>query len=154
MAALGESGKIASGEGGDEAMISTKGRYALRLMADIAENQGEGSVSLRDAAARQELSQKYLETICATLCRAGLIKSQRGANGGCRLARPAPEVSVAEVLRAAEGTISPVTCIETDGCRCERAEKCRTRPMWEKLDRMIEDYLSAVSIEDIIDGKL
>ena len=135
-------------------MISTKGRYALSLMADIAENQGDGSVPLRDVAARQELSQKYLESICTLLCRSGLIKSQRGANGGCRLARPAGEISAAEVLHAAEGAISPVSCIETGGCSCGREKKCRTRPMWEKLDRMIEGYLSGVSIEDVINGKL
>lgn len=135
-------------------MISTKGRYALRLMVDISLNQSAGSVALRDVAERQELSQKYLESISVLLSRAGLLISQRGKQGGYRLSRPASEINIAEVICAAEGGISPVACAEVGAGGCERACTCPTLPVWKKLDKLIEDYLSGITIEDLAKGNL
>lgn len=129
-------------------MISTKGRYALRMMLDLAENTQQ-LISLKEAAKRQGLSMKYLEAIVASLNRAGLVQSQRGKEGGYRLARPADEISVAEIIRCTEGTLLPVNCPSLEGTPCERAAECRSLPLWQALDRRIDGYLSSVSLEDV-----
>lgn len=129
-------------------MISTKGRYALRMMLDFAENPQQ-LISLKEAAKRQGLSMKYLEAIVASLNRAGLVQSQRGKEGGYRLARSADEISVAEIIRCTEGTLLPVNCPSLDGTPCERASECRSLPLWQALDRRIDGYLSSVSLEDV-----
>ena len=135
-------------------MISTKGRYALRILLDIAESAQEKEyVSLGDVAMRQEISMKYLEAIVASLSRAELVESKRGKAGGYRLARPAEEITVADVVRAAEGSISPVACPECDGVSCSRAGKCLTVDLWKHLDGMIERYLSAVTLGDLLTGR-
>lgn len=130
-------------------MISTKGRYALRMMLDLAEQEPGRPVSLKEASARQEISMKYLEAIAAILNRAGLVQSQRGKDGGYRLARPAGQISVAEILRCTEGTLSPVNCPSLEGTPCERAECCQSLPLWQALDRHIDDYLSGITLEDV-----
>ncbi len=137
-------------------MISTKGRYALRVMIDLAQQDREGFVSLKEIAGRQDISVKYLEVMAAALSRAGLIESQRGKEGGYRLQKPAEYCSIREVLRAAEGGIAPVDCV---GCvdtekECERATDCVARPMWTRLDRMINDYLDSVSVADLLNQKV
>ena len=133
-------------------MISTKGRYALRMMLDLAER--EGLVSLRDLAARQNISMKYLEAIAATLHRAGLVQSQRGKDGGYRLAEPADQITVAEILRCTEGTLSPVNCASLEGTPCERAGECRSLPLWLALDRQIDTFLSGITLEDVLLGNV
>lgn len=135
-------------------MISTKGRYALRILLDIAAAAAETEyISLGDVALRQEISMKYLEAIVASLVRAELVESKRGKAGGYRLARPADAVSVADVIRAAEGGISPVACPECDGTSCSRAGNCLTVDLWKHLDAMIERSLSAVSLADLLTGR-
>lgn len=130
--------------------ISTKGRYALRLMADIGAHDQSGCVSLRDVAARQEISVKYLEQIAGMLTKAGFLYSERGAQGGYRLSRAPEEYTVGSILRLTEGGLAPVGCPGLDSRSCDRAEDCRTLPMWRELDKLINDYLDGVTLADLI----
>ena len=135
-------------------MISTKGRYALRILLDIAAASPEAEyISLGDVALRQEISMKYLEAIVATLSRSGLVESKRGKAGGYRLSKPADSITVADIVRSAEGGISPVACPECDGQSCSRAGKCLTVDLWKHLDAMIERYLTAVTLQDLLEGR-
>lgn len=131
-------------------MISTRGRYALRVLIDLAQHAGEGCVPLKTIAARQEISLKYLESIVALLTKGGLLASTRGKEGGYRLMRPASEIFVSEVIRLTEGSLAPVSCLDEQGNPCARAEACPTLPMWRTLDRLIDGYLSSVSIESLL----
>ncbi len=137
-------------------MVSTKGRYALRLMIDLAQHRDEGAISLKAISERQEVSMKYLEAIAAMLNRGDLIRSSRGKDGGYTLSRPADRISVAEVMAITEGSLAPVACNGLNGESCDRAGAglCLSFPMWQKLDALIEDYLSGVSIQDLIDRKV
>ncbi len=134
-------------------MVSTKGRYALRLMIDLAQHADEGAISLKAISARQSVSMKYLEAIAAMLNRGELIRSVRGKEGGYLLARPAEKISVAEVMAITEGSLAPIACDGLKNASCERAGAglCLTFPMWQKLDAMIEQYLSGISIRDLLD---
>lgn len=135
-------------------VISTKGRYALRIMLDLAQNGADGFVSLKTVSQRQEVSLKYLEAIAAVLNRAGLVTSQRGKEGGYRLSRPAAEITVAEVLHSAEGSLAAVSCLETQQNTCARADRCLTLPMWKRLDEIMDGYLSGITIQDLLEGKV
>ncbi|MBR3475289.1 MAG: Rrf2 family transcriptional regulator [Oscillospiraceae bacterium] len=131
-------------------MISTRGRYALRILADLAENENGGTVTLREAADRQEISEKYLESIVKDLVRGRLVEGTRGKGGGYRLARPAEEIGVLEVLRLTEGTLAPVACLAEGSDPCPRAENCRTLPLWEGLDKAVRDYLGGWTLRDLM----
>ena len=131
-------------------MISTRGRYALRILADLAENENGGTVTLREAADRQEISEKYLESIVKDLVRGRLVEGTRGKGGGYRLARPAEEIGVLEVLRLTEGTLAPVACLAEGSEPCPRAENCRTLPLWEGLDKAVRDYLGGWTLRDLM----
>ena len=115
-------------------MISTRGRYALRVLADLAEQNSENYITLREIAARQEISEKYLESIVKDLVAAGFLEGLRGKGGGYRLGKCAEDMKVFEVLCATEGTIVPVACLEEGCAPCPRAEDCRTLPMWKRFD--------------------
>lgn len=132
--------------------ISTKGRYALRVMLDLAQHRGDGYISLKDIADRQGVSMKYLESIAAMLNKAGLVDSLRGKSGGYRLNRADGAYTAGEILKLTEGSLAPVACLESGGCR--RAEECLTLPLWKKLDDMIDSYLESVTLEDLLEGKL
>ena len=134
--------------------ISTKGRYALRMMIDIAENQQNGYVALKDVAERQEISKKYLEQIALHLSQAGLLRAVRGFQGGYMLMRAPEEYSVGEILTIVEGSLCPVACLEHCPNLCERAENCKTLPLWEGLQRTIIDYLNGISLADILNGNI
>ena len=134
-------------------MISTKGRYALRVMLGLADC-GDVFLSLKDVAEEQQISMKYLEAIVAKLNKSGLVLSHRGKEGGYRLARPAAEISVADILRSAEGSLVPVSCSGLEGETCSRADQCLTLPLWRALDRRIETYLTTVSLEDVLQGRV
>ena len=134
-------------------LIATKGRYALRVMLDLAEQDG-GYVPLVEVAARQGISEKYLEGIIALLSRAGLVKSLRGKGGGYCLARTPEEYTVGEILRITEGSLAPVSCLDDAKNACPRAGECLTLPMWEKLYATISNFLDSVTLVSILDGSI
>ena len=135
-------------------LVSTKGRYALRVMVELACHNREEYVPLRTIAQQQGISEKYLESILTVLSKAGAIDGLRGKGGGYRLNREAKNYSVGEILRLAEGTLAPVSCLDCTPNKCERAASCRTLPMWEKLNTLICNYLYSVSLADLIDSYL
>ncbi|MDO5299899.1 MAG: Rrf2 family transcriptional regulator [Clostridia bacterium] len=131
-------------------MISTKGRYALRVMVDLAEHQTQGYIPLKEIAARQEISEKYLEAILKSLVRGRLLVGLRGKGGGYRLQRRPEQYSVGEILRLTEEELCPVACLGKDAPACPRAAQCRTLPLWKKLDSLVNDYLDSVTIADLM----
>ena len=131
--------------------ISTKGRYALRMMIDLAQNQGDGYVSLKDIANRQEISKKYLEQIVAILNKPDILRTNRGYQGGYRLAKNANEYTVGDILRLTEGGIAPVSCLEKSPIMCDRAEDCVTLPVWKGLYKVISEYVDSITLQDIVD---
>lgn len=131
-------------------MISTKGRYALRLLIDIGEHQGMGYVPLRESARRQEISEKYLEIIVKLLVKEGLLVGLRGKGGGYRLSKSPKEYLIKTVLETADGPLAPVACLE-GGQDCPQKLECRTRPLWEGLDRVIAQYLNQFTLADLME---
>lgn len=131
-------------------MISTRGRYALRMMLDLAEHQGDGYVALRDVAQRQDISKKYLEQIIPVLNRAGLLQTTRGYQGGYRLSKFPSHYTVGEILRATEGSLSPVACLESE-TPCPRRNDCATLPIWEGLEKVVGAYLDGITLQDVLE---
>jgi transcriptional regulator, Rrf2 family len=131
--------------------ISTKGRYALRLMVDLAEHRENGFIALKDVAKRQNISKKYLEQIVPVLNGAGLLITNRGNKGGYRLAKPPSEYTVGDILRITEGSIAPVSCLETEVNYCERKNCCQTLFVWEGLYKTVNEYLDGITVQDIVD---
>lgn len=131
-------------------LISTKGRYALRVLTDMAEHQSDGYVPLKEIAQRQEISEKYLESIVKSLVKAGVLIGLRGKGGGYRLSQHPDQLTVGKVLRLSEGSLSPVTCLEEGAAPCTRIAECRTLPMWRGLDKVIYDYLESYTIADLM----
>lgn len=131
--------------------ISTKGRYALRLMLDLALNEKEEPIRIKEIAVRQEISDKYLEQIISILTKAGYVKSMRGPQGGYRLARTAKDYTVGSILRLTEGSLSPVACLEDEINQCERKEECITLFLWEKMDEAIKSVVDNMTLQDLID---
>lgn len=132
--------------------ISTKGRYALRMMLDIAEHSDQGNVTLTDIAQRQDISVKYLEQIVSMLIRAGLLKSKRGAKGGYMLTRRPSEYTVGDILRITEGNLAPVECLENGANECPRSQTCPTLRFWTGLYRTVNEYLDSTTLSDIMAG--
>ena len=131
--------------------ISTKGRYALRLLLDLGEHRGDGFISLKEIAERQGISKKYLEQIIPILNRTNVLRTNRGAQGGYMLARTPDKYTVGEILRLTEGSLAPVACLEQEPNLCERQESCATLPVWRGLYRVINDYLDNITLQDILD---
>lgn len=131
-------------------MISTKGRYALRFLADVAEHQGGGYVPLKDVAARQEISEKYLESIIKLLVRGKLLTGLRGKGGGYRLNREPAAYTIAGILRLTEDTLAPVACLDEAAEPCPRQDQCRTVAMWQGLDRVIQTYLDGITLAQLL----
>ena len=131
-------------------MVSTKGRYALRVMIDLAQNGSNGPLLLMDIAQRQQISEKYLEGIMAVLSRHGFVSAQRGRGGGYRLTRSPEQYTVGSILKLIEGSLAPVSCLDAPVNSCPRAESCLTLPMWSKLNQLISDYLESVTIADLM----
>lgn len=134
--------------------VSTKGRYALRVMIDLAQHKDEGFISLKEIATRQEISMKYLEMIVGILNRADFVISLRGKSGGYKLARDAGEYTIGAILKLTEGSMAPVSCLECGANVCERADDCLTLPLWKGLDKVIDDYLESITLEDLIHNAL
>ena len=133
--------------------ISSRGRYALRVMLDLAQHPDEGYISLKTVAERQDISMKYLEAIVGALKKAGLVDSSRGKEGGYSLLRPPEEYSVGEILRSTEDKLAPVSCITAEGVACAQASACLTLPMWRELDELTNAYLDTVSLRDLLTGE-
>lgn len=131
-------------------MISTKGRYALRFLTDIARNQEQGYVALRDVARRQEISEKYLEIVVKDLVKGGFLTALRGKGGGYRLSRAPEEIGIKEVLERTEGPLAPVACLEPGHESCPRQADCPTLSLWQGLDQVIGDYLSRFTLADLM----
>ena len=132
-------------------MISTKGRYALRVMVDLAEHNGEGCVPLKDIAERQGISKKYLETIVKHLVEGKLVEGLSGKGGGYRLTRQPEEYSVGEILEHTEGSLSTVACLSCGAPRCDRASDCRTLPLWFEFDRLTYDFFYGKKLSDLME---
>ena len=130
--------------------ISTRGRYALRVMIDLAEHANGKYIPLKDVVARQGISQKYLEGIMADLSKAGMLDGMHGKGGGYKLNRPADGYTIGEILRATEGDLAPVSCLERDALPCDRAAECRTLAMWRDLYTMINDYFDGITLADLV----
>ena len=131
-------------------LISTRGRYALRVIIELRSHGKDEFVPLNVIAENQDVSLKYLESIVALLVKAGLVEGLRGKKGGYRLTKDADEYSVGEILKLTEGTLAPVTCLEENAETCPRSAECKTLPMWEKLDTIISNYLYSVKISDLL----
>lgn len=129
--------------------ISTKGRYALKIMLDLAVNNGKGYISLKDIAERQEISNKYLEQIIAKLNKVGYLQTARGNNGGYKLAKSPEQYKVGDILRATEGDLAPTDCSSTEG-KCVRKGNCKTAEFWKELDNVIEKYVDSKTLKDLI----
>lgn len=127
-------------------LISTKGRYALRVMVDLAEHRTERYIPLRDLAQRQEISEKYLEAIIKLLVKARLLSGLRGKGGGYRLTKPPEDYTVGEILRLTEDSLAPVSCLDEGTLPCPRAEDCRTLAVWQGLAQVINQYLDSVTL--------
>lgn len=132
-------------------MVSAKGRYALRVFLDLAQNQGDGYVALSEVSKRQDVSLKYLETIVATLVRGGLLRSQRGMSGGYRLSRDAKDISVYQIFNLTEGSLSPVACINCGQNFCNREGVCQTKEMWTNVDNLLNNYFKSISVQDLLE---
>lgn len=133
--------------------VTTKGRYALRVMLDLAQHAVEGQVSLKTVADRQGISMKYLEMIAGSLKKAELLQSTRGKDGGYSLCRTPGEYSVGEILRSTEDNLAPVACIKAGSVQCDHAGECMTVPMWKELDDITNAYLDSVTLDDLLTGK-
>ena len=132
-------------------LISTKGRYALRVMIDLAEHQSEEFISLKEIAQRQEISEKYLESIIRILVKAKVVESLRGKGGGYRLRKAPEQYTVDSILRLTEESLAPVTCLESNAEACSRSGGCRTLALWRGLDKVIREYLESVTIADLVE---
>lgn len=131
-------------------MVSTRGRYALRVMIDLAEHGGSSFVPLKDIAKRQNISRKYLESIMAALSKNGMVEGLHGKGGGYRLSREAEDYRIGDILRVTENSLAPVPCLEEEADPCERAAECKTLPMWTRLYEMINEYLDGITITDLV----
>lgn len=131
-------------------LISTKGRYALRILVDMAEHAPEGYVPLKEIAQRQEISEKYLESIVKELVKNEIVSGVRGKGGGYRLRRPPEQINIGDILNHMEGTLAPVACLERGAAPCERAAVCRTLEFWRGLDEAIRKYTEGYTLADLV----
>ena len=132
--------------------ISTRGRYALRFMIDLALHGNGDYIALKDVSSRQGISIKYLEQITSLLSKFGLLSSVRGPQGGYKLAKDSSDYTVGEILRITEGSLAPVACLEAEQNLCEKKDVCHTLPLWEGLSRVINDYLDSVTLADLVNN--
>lgn len=131
--------------------ISTKGRYALRMLLDLAEHQNCGYIALKDIAERQNISKKYLEQIIPIFNGSGILKTIRGSQGGYQLAKTPDKYTVGEILRLTEGSLSPISCAEEESATCERSGDCAMLPVWQGLYKVINEYLDGITLQDILE---
>lgn len=130
--------------------ISTKGRYSLRMLLDLAEHKNDGFVSLKDISERQGISKKYMEQIVTLLNRPDILRTNRGYQGGYMLAKEPEKYTVGQILRITEGGLYPVSCLQDEPNQCERSGYCKTLPVWRGLEKVINEYLDGITLQDII----
>lgn len=130
-------------------MISTKGRYAVRIMLSLCDAETSEYVSLKSIAEDEGISEKYMESITSMLVKEGFVEGIRGKGGGYRLKRSPEEYTLGSILKATDGSLAPVSCLECKPNKCDRASGCKTLPVWEKLDKMINDYLENITLADV-----
>ena len=133
-------------------LVSTRGRYAIRVMIDLAEHMNGKYIPMKEIADRQNVSLKYMTKIMQALTKSGMLDGQHGKGGGYKLNRDPEEYRVGDILRLTEGTLAPVACIDETDCKCDRSFECRTRPMWNELDKLISEYLDGITIADLMEG--
>lgn len=131
--------------------ISTKGRYALRMLLDLAEHENSGYIALKDIAERQNISKKYLEQIVPVLNKSNMLLTNRGFQGGYKLAKAPSAYTVGQILQLTEGSLAPVACLDHEPVACERCNDCVTLPIWQGLNRVIQEYLDSITLQDILD---
>lgn len=131
--------------------ISTKGRYALRMLLDLAAHENSGFIALKDIAQRQGVSKKYLEQIVPIVNQSGILQTNRGFQGGYKLAGSPDQYTIGMILRLTEGSLSPVPCLDQTPIACERSNECPTLPIWQGLNKVINDYLDSITLQDILD---
>lgn len=131
-------------------IVSTKGRYALRVMIDLAEHQTDGYIPLKEIAERQDISEKYLESILKILVQNRLLAGLRGKGGGYRLTKAPENYTISSILRLTEGTLAPVACLDINPVDCPRMAECRTLPMWQKLDKLIHEFFDGITLADLM----
>lgn len=131
-------------------IVSTKGRYALRVMVTLAQQPGEGYLPLKEIAEKEEISQKYLESIMTILSKAGLVDAVHGKGGGFRLNRPAAGYTVGSILKLTEGSLATVSCTTQGPSACARSSCCQTLPMWERLDKLVDDFFESITLADLL----
>lgn len=131
--------------------ISTKGRYALRMLIDLAEHENDGFIALKDIAQRQGISKKYLEQIVPILNKTNILQTNRGFQGGYRLAQAPDKYTIGMILRLTEGSLSPVSCLDQEPIQCERCSECATLPIWKGLNKVINDYVDNITLQDVLD---
>ncbi len=132
-------------------MISTKGRYALRMLLDLAAHENGGFIALKDIAQRQGISKKYLEQIVPIVNKSGILQTNRGFQGGYKLAQSPDKYTVGMILRLTEGSLSPVPCLDQTPNQCDRSEDCLTLPIWQGLNKVINEYLDSITLQDVLD---
>lgn len=133
-------------------LVSTRGRYAIRVMIDLAEHMNGKYIPMKEIADRQDVSLKYMTKIMQALTKSGMLDGQHGKGGGYKLNRDPEEYRVGDILRLTEGTLAPVACLDETDCKCDRSFECRTRPMWNELDKLISEYLDGITIADLMEG--
>ena len=134
--------------------ISTRGRYSLRFMIDLAQHYTDGYIALKDIAARQEISKKYLEQIIPFLTRSGLVIASKGHMGGYALSKDPANITVKDIFVSAEGSLAPVSCLESEVNTCDRCEDCLTLPIYQGLSNIVNEYFEGITLESIIDSKM
>ncbi len=134
-------------------IVSTRGRYGLRVMIDLAEHNDGGFVPLNDIAKRQGISEKYLESVVSSLVKAGYLEGLRGKKGGYRLTKSPEEYTVGSILRLTEKSLAPVACLDCDVNTCERKDTCKTLPLWEKLDTLLENFFEGINLKQLSEGE-
>lgn len=133
-------------------LVSTRGRYAIRVIIDLAEHMNGKYIPMKEIADRQDVSLKYMTKIMQALTKSGMLDGQHGKGGGYKLNRDPEEYRVGDILRLTEGTLAPVACLDETDCKCDRSFECRTRPMWNELDKLISEYLDGITIADLMEG--
>lgn len=135
-------------------LVSTRGRYAIRIMLELSSRNPEERVSLAELSEKQDISLKYAEAIVSLLVKANLLDGMRGKSGGYKLGKPSQEIMVGEILKLTEESLAPVNCLDCNPNECARAKTCKTLPMWTRLNELISGYLFSISLKDLLDGNV